>query len=143
MTVHKIAKRTITVLLVLVLSLGALVSCEGGIDTEEAENMIFKFIIEIEAGNFYVADDYLHPSRSASLSTFFGKMESALGVDFQKGMDIGDKVATTYAYYTSEYDGSTYETTFPITVSKVKIMFTFLIVSDERGTGIYNIHVEA
>ena len=135
--------RKIAVLAMLVCVCAAILpSCKGGIDRDEAKEVINEFFSCIVAEDFEGAQGYLHPERPAELKPFLESVEADTGVDFQEGIIIERYSNFSSAYYDSSVGGSTYELTMITSVGESKVKFTIELVQNDNGYGIYNLDID-
>lgn len=120
----------------------SLVSCKGGIKTDEAKSFISDFFDAVEAAEYDRAMTFLHPERPTELEPFFQGIENETGVDFQQGIEVERYTNFRYAYYDSTVDGSAYESTIRTDVGGHTVIFTVEIVQNDNGYGIYNLDVD-
>ena len=142
MTSHRSTAFYFILLLALVFMLFSLVSCSGGIDTDEAKAFIGDFFEAVADGDYEKAETFLHPERSSDLDMFFSAVESSEGLDFQEGIVIEKYVGFSYTYYSTVIGGSAYELTMETKVGEREVGFVIEIVQNDNGYGIYHLDIE-
>lgn len=120
----------------------SLVSCKGGIDTDEAKAFIGDFLDAVEAEDFESAKTFLHPDRPVDLESFFLRFEQREELDLGSGIEVLKITGMSYAYYDSSIGGSSYELTMRTEIGGKPVEIRIEIVQNENGYGIYNLNLD-
>ncbi len=139
-------KKTIILFIVLAMLIGSLAlcftSCSGGIDTDAAKEHILNFLREVKDGDFRGAEEYMHPSITDNIKTFFNDVEDEKDVNFQSGITVLQYTNVYTALYDTEIDGSGYELTMNIEVSGKVLEIIVVVVDNDEGYGVYYIEID-
>lgn len=134
--------RNVLIAVICCFSILSFVSCDGGIDKDEAKSFINDFFAAIVAEDYEKAETFLHPERPADLKEFLLGVEQTQNLDFQAGIEIDRYTNFSSAYYDSTVGGSTYELTMRTNVGENTVKITVEIVQNENGYGIYNFVID-
>ena len=116
--------------------------CSGGIKGDEAKAHINKFLEAVEAGDYELAESYLHPESPADLQIFFEALKAEEAIDFSLGTEIVKYTGFSSSYYDSTVNGSAYELEFDAEIGKREVEIEIEIVSNDNGYGIYNFDID-
>ena len=118
-----------------------LLSCSGGIDTDEAKEHINEFLSAMAQEDYEKAEKLLHPDRPADIEEFIKGYEEQTGLDLSSGITVKRNTGFNYTYYSSNVGGSSYELTMSAEVGGTNITITVEIVQNDNGYGVYNFYI--
>ena len=131
-------KALISVILVLALGL-TVVGCGTRVKKKEAKETTEAFLEAVESGDYNKAKGYMHPEKQIDVEKYFAGLESKLGVDFQKGIEITRYTDYSSSVYDGDVGGGEYEIEMNVTVDGLSFELSVSVVRNDAGYGIYEI----
>ena len=115
---------------------------ENRVTRDEAKETTQSFLTAVSQGDFERARSYMHPQWLGNLEGYFNGKETALGIDFQKGIEVTKYTNFSSALYDSDVDGSEYELEAWLTVDGAPLELEIEIVRNDQGYGIYTLEID-
>ena len=137
--------RKVMSLILLFISIFSLSSCgifkELMAETEKAKEYAIDFCDALSHDNLELANTFIHfdsPINKTGLDKYITTLESDNNVDFSNKVNLIICNDFESTYYTSEYNGSSFEFTFSSTIGSYRTYIYFVIINNDNGYGIYD-----
>ena len=129
-------------LALLLVALGSLSACSGGVSQDEAKEITDAYFTAMAAARYEEAAALFHPATSMTAELMESTAETLrteMGANFAEGVTIERYVGMKSAYYDSNFGGSVYELTMEVKVGAKTLTVTAEVVRTDEGYGLWNV----
>ena len=134
---------TLSFILSLLLCLGALTACSGGVTREETQEAMASLLTALDTESYAEAASLYHPGAAMTadlLAAFCEQVKTQVGIDLTDGAAVEKITGISSSYYDSTVGGSRYQLTAVIKAADKTATLTVEVIRNNAGYGIF--HVE-
>lgn len=130
--------KKICILMTVLTLMCLLVSCSGGISSDEAKESVESLFLCLSGERYEDAAAMCHPMAEITADVF-SEGEDELSIDFADGITVTKYTGFKASFYNSSVDGSLYELSGVATCGETTLDFSITVVRNDEGYGIGHI----